>query len=340
MSAPLQKMIIKFGRETQRPYQVSCTSGDWVSMDVQYPQPFPAQANVVVIATANDLGVTDPLRNEPVVPVVEDQTPQGFKLWGRNPHECARSVAGFNWLAIAEVPSGEEPSHVAVRLGVVRPRFFWRRCGGDPRFWSVSFLPNRSLAGASGPPITLATATNLNVWATSGELSGIGGPTYAYTWETSYNAAAVPVIQMPTPDGFRLKGSNSDGQHGNCAFYHATFAELPGSSQGLWIEIGKVGAKSFEPRDNEGDWRMWDVEFQDPFLTPPTVLVTANDRMADGMPVPDHGAGGVFAKAVAAVGIATNVTTHGFTLMARNSDCAGGFAGFSWVALGCERFCA
>jgi hypothetical protein len=340
MSSPLYQTIIQFGQTSHRNYDLSCTSGDWMATNVQFPQAFPASAQISVIATASDHDVANLTRNEPVVGVVEDLTPQGFRLWGRNPHECARSTAAFNWLAVAEIQGHEEPSHVAVRLGVVRPRYFFPRCIGDPLFWSVNFGPNRSLAGAAAPPVVLATATNLNVWATTYDAHHSGGPTHAFTSNITYNAAVVAAVQGASANGFTIKGSNSDGQNGNCAFFHAAFAEIQGQSQNLFVETGRLGAKSFSPRDNEGDWQQWDVEFRDPFMTPPTVLVTANDRMEDGTPVPDHGAGGVFARAVAAVGIAINVTTHGFTLMARNSDCAGGFAGFSWVALGCERFCA
>ena len=42
-------------------------------------------------------------------------------------------------------------------------------------------------------------------------------------------------------------------------------------------------------------------------------------------------------KVCAPVGIASNVTPYGFTIAARNSDCAAGQAGFDYVAFGCPQ---
>ena len=70
----------------------------------------------------------------------------------------------------------------------------------------------------------------------------------------------------------------------------------------------------------DGDWREWHAYFARPFLVPPFVFVTAT-------------------VGVSVVGLATHVTTHGFTLRGRNSDCAAGPAGFHWVALGCAAGC-
>lgn len=54
--------------------------------------------------------------------------------------------------------------------------------------------------------------------------------------------------------------------------------------------------------------------------------MTANDLKVQG-----HNA--------AVVGIAQDVTPNGFTLSARNSDCASGQAGFYWVAIGWVMDC-
>lgn len=176
--------------------------------------------------------------------MVEDLTSQGFRLWVRNPHECARSSAGFNWLAVAEVPGSEQPSHLAIHPSVVRPRFFRGRCKGPARQWPVTFGPNRTIGTAGTPTIVLATATNLNIWATTGELqSAGGGPVYAYAWGTSYNAAVAAAAQGASPNGFTLKGSNSDGQHGNCAFFHAAFAESQTGSSGLFVRDRPPGCQ-------------------------------------------------------------------------------------------------
>jgi hypothetical protein len=337
VSTPINQAVIQIGRETRRDFNTSCSPLDWQPFDITFPMPFPTK-DVRVIVTANDFDADPDRDNNPVVGVVEDLTPVGFRLWGRNPFECVRSFAGFNWMAVAETPGREHHPDIDLRMGVVQPRFFWGRCLGNPLFWRVNFGPRRTLGAADNLPIVLATANNLNTWATTTEAKFDGGPVHAQDWEPLPTAATVAVVQRADPTGFFLKAWNADMHWGNCAFYHVALAHTTSPGVDLFVETGRVGAKQFQPRDNEGDWRLWDVPFTDPFLTPPTVLVTANDLMDDGSFVPDRGPGN--AKAVAAVGTAQNVTTHGFTLKARNSDCGDGFAGFHWVALGCSRFCA
>jgi hypothetical protein len=338
MSTPMSQTIMQFGRVPRNDFAPSCNPGDWQPIDITFPQPFPSGIHISVIATANDFLVGDLTRNEPVVGVVEDLTPVGCRLWGRYPLECASSAAGFNWLAVAETPGSERPPSVAVRLGLEPPAYFFNRCNSSDNAWSVSIGPRRQIGDPDQPPIVLATVTNLNIWAQVMQTHKSGEPSRATVFQHLEPAAVVVAVQTPSPGGFVLKGQNAGSWPSAAACFHAAFAPTRQTQPELFIETGRVGAKRFENADQAGDWQFWQVAFQDPFLTPPTVLVTANGLMEDGTPVPDHG-GGV-ARAVAAVGVAHNVTTHGFTLLARNSDCGDGFAGFSWAAFGCERFCA
>lgn len=86
--------------------------------------------------------------------------------------------------------------------------------------------------------------------------------------------------------------------------------------------------RRLSPGAEEGDWAHLDVYFDRPFLTPPVVLLTARD--SDGDPK-------LHANPLAL--IAQNVTTHGFTVAARNTDTAQAEAKFHWVALGCNAGC-
>jgi hypothetical protein len=148
----------------------------------------------------------------------------------------------------------------------------------------------------------------------------------------AHNAAAVGIVENPTAQRFTLHARNSDCAVGDCAFYYlaiATLLDQPNGDGGnLQVGTGEVQAMSLNAACVPGDAQTSQVDFHQPFLTPPTVLLTANDL---GVAQDGHNA--------AAVGIAQNVTPYGFTLLARNSDCMGGQAGFYWVAIGCSLGC-
>src|SRR5207237_2483717 len=127
----------------------------------------------------------------------------------------------------------------------------------------------------------LLTASNLNV--------------------AGHNAAVVGIVRDPASDLFTLVARNSDCAEGNCTFYYLGLSQEKGRSD-IWVDSGEMDAKVFAPDCRGGDWQNWDIQFSQAFLTPPIVLVTANDL---GI--------GEYHNA-ATVGIAQNVTTHGFTL--------------------------
>jgi hypothetical protein len=136
-------------------------------------------------------------------------------------------------------------------------------------------------------------------------------------------AGAVGVIHGASPTEFQLVARNPDVHAGGCSFYYCAIVGGAGRPQNVVIDTGEVKPKDFARGGQPNDWQQWEVYFRGPFLTPPVVLLTATDR---GLP---RGNG-----PVAAVGIAQNVTTQGFTLAARNSDVRHGSAAFNWVAVG------
>jgi hypothetical protein len=131
MSTPFYQTIVQFGREPRQDFNAHCTPLDWQPIDVTFGTAFPASAAIRVFVTANDLNVSNEPDNVPVVGTVQDLTPTGFRLWGRNPNMCQRASAGFNWLAIAETPGQEHPSVTDIRLGVVQPRHLGAACGTE-----------------------------------------------------------------------------------------------------------------------------------------------------------------------------------------------------------------
>ena len=308
MSTELNQVIIQMGVEPARNFSEDCEPGDWEVFDVTFPTPFPNRPRVIV--TANDLRVEPGEHNAAVVGLARQVTDTDFKLAARN-SDCARGDAGFNWMAVLETP-GEDVRRVPeLRMGVTQPKHFQPDCeSGDWQAWGVTFS-----SPVEGRPITLLTASNLNVT-----------PFHTDDGLKYQNAAAVGIARQPASNAFTLAARNSDCAEGDCAFYHVALSEEGAGRGDMILDSGSVGAQSFKPDCEYGDWRSWSITFHEPFLAPPIVLVTANDR-------------NVKAGNVAVVGIAQNVTAYGFTLSGRNSDCAAGQAGFYWVAIGCGRGC-
>jgi len=302
MSTRIGETIFQIGSVPARNFSEDCHEGDWEEFVITFPTPFPKEVNVRVIVTANNLEVERGAQNAAVVGIVRDLTPGGFVLLGRS-SDCARGDAGFNWMAVAETP-GRDERPIGLRLGVVQPMGFSADChSGDWQNWgAINFS-----AAFNEAPVVLLTASNLNV--------------------AGHNAAAVGIARDSQPDRFTLVARNSDCADGNCTFYYVALSPRDEGRSDIWVDSGEVSSRFFQSDCKTGDWYSWNIMFNQSFLTPPVVLVTANDLgIREG-----HNA--------AVVGIAQNVTTHGFTLAGRNSDCASGQAGFYWVAIGCALGC-
>ena len=304
----INRTIFKMGTVDAADYSEDCKQGDWETYSIRFPEAFPGD-DVRVIVTANDQDVRRGSRNVAVVGIAQDVTRRGFVLASRN-SSCGRGSAGFNWMAVLETDRRRSPV-VNLRMGVLQPKHFGRDCrSGDWKVWGVTFC---------NPPFgqesVLLTASDLNVtpWDDGNRLR-------------YHNAAVVGIVRDPTSSGFTLAARNSDCAEGMCAFYYVALSQSGGRSY-LWVDTGEVTEQFFgSDCKKDEDWKEWDVEFSEPFLIPPVVLVTANNKDVRG-----HNA--------AVVGIASKVTPNGFSIMARNSDCGTGQAGFYWVAIGCQRGC-
>lgn len=326
---PVSEAVFQAGTFGQRNFSKDCEIGDTETFQttgfqrVVFQEQFPTQSRVRVIVTANNLGVPAGIHNAALVGAVQDVTAEGFILQARN-SDCADevSLAGMNWVAVAETP-GVQQKPTNIRMGVLQPRPFSPDChSGDTTDFGVTFS-----TPVEGQPVVVVTANNLNVQGHNAAVAGI---------------VMGPDGNPPTPTGFALKARNSDCAAGGCGFYFVAVSRgLPGSGN-LIIDTGEVVLQNFHSDCSDGDTRTWDIYFSQPFLTPPTILVTANDGNL-GRP-PQHQA--------FPVGMARNVTPYGFTLAGRNSDCftgrgsgdpfgqeVFGQAGFYWVAIGCAVGC-
>jgi hypothetical protein len=314
MSTAIQNTHIEIGDTGTSPpqFEPDCIPGDWQSYQLKFDTPFQDAAKVRVIVTANNENIHPSNHNPAVVGVVTAVSTTGFTLWARN-SDCNEGLAGFYFMAVEELgqppPAGEG---VDLRYGILQQKSFRKDCEpGDSQKW----FPRFSSPFPSGERVALATGCNLNV--------------------RDSNVPAVGISRNLDVNGFELAARNSatcmplSGTTGACAFYYVAGVEgvKPKPDNRIWIDSGVVSPKHFGRacKTSSPSWlNSWEVYFSKPFLTPSVVLLTCRD-----------------ADVVAVVGLAQDVTTHGFTLAGFNSDCfhRGGRAQFNWVAIGCGQGC-
>lgn|SRR5262249_6237077 len=335
MSVNIRETIVVTGRIEVLPFTPDCVTGDTQELNRNNNKriPFPPglfqlQGEPVrVILTPQHPDPDPDLDPRPHVAapvgIAQNVSVTGFDLRARN-SDCAAGSAGFNWMAIQE-RRGEEHEVPSLRMRVLQPEhlddaeFFRRSCeSGDTHYSGVRFW--RPMLSE---PTVLLTPTNLNI-IKSAVVRGVHDIGV-------YNPAAiVGIVQGQSTQGFNLKARNSDCAIGECAFFYVALSStpgVPGDSGDLVVDTGEVSARYFAPDCVKGDIQYVGIDFHRPFLTPPVVLVTANDL---GVTHPHN---------AAVVCMANNVTLYGFTIKARNSDCADGQAGFYWVAIGCSFGC-
>jgi hypothetical protein len=282
-------------------FSQSSRSGDWQRIGVSFQPQFPAPASglIRVFATATCAGLSPGERGAPAVPVVGEISPRGFTIWARN-SDIVPGRAAFNWIAVAEMAEPPLADNAAL-FGLLSPQYFMTSAQtGD---WSTYGAPIPVPLQLPSSPVVVASASNANVRV--------------------HATAAVPVVDSPTLDRVSLQARNSDVGAGLASVGYV--AMLPGEAapDTLAIDSGRVAPLRFAPGARRGDWQTWGVTFAAHFVGPPVVIATA-----------DNYDGNLRSYAVAAVGMADDVTPYGFTLAARNSDVSGGFVAFSWLAIG------
>jgi hypothetical protein len=272
-----------------------------------------------------------------VTGVVSGVNRTGFELSARN-SDCNDGEAGFYFMAVEEVgqpPNRGEP--VDLRLGILQPKHFCPDCTlGDWVDWTPRF--SRPFPPPPHDYAALVTGSNLHVRPfgpgrcgpmhyevgaeTAGGSAAVGlPPPHQYY----YNAPAVGISRDLNENGFWLAARNSDNWQGKCAYYYVAGVEGERPQDPFQIDSGVVEPKQFMPTTQVDSLQAWEVYFSRPFLVPPVVLLTCKEAESG--------------QRVAVVGLAWDVTTHGFWLIGANSDCAAGVAQFYWVAIGCGLGC-
>ncbi|MDX2194112.1 MAG: hypothetical protein NW201_12215 [Gemmatimonadales bacterium] len=318
MPTPLTETLIQSGRASARSFAADCTAGDWHSWQVAFATPFPDD-DVIVVAMASDHDVDEGAHVAAVVPVVRGTSRSGFTLAGRNSDSAAGS-AGMHWLAVRRRPGVASGTPVDLRTAVVPPRAFAPDgTVGDWQQWDWRFA--RPLRGE--PAVVGSAARTPGGIQRYEELFGVIVPSVGQ-W---HFGAAVGVSLGASASALRLAARNPTGWPGQARVPFVAVAPGGVTDPALHCETGRTAPVAM-PGAHLMTSEALDVQFDEPFLVPPIVLVTACEV---GLAVGE--------SAVALVGVVEDATTHGFTLRVMSSDCAPGRAAFNWVAIGCQPGC-
>ena len=320
--AQVEFRLLAFDELHQMALAPDCVPGDWISLTKEYvhfnsflsPAPFTTghpREVCVLLSCADRPGfpLTKPTDHiAPAVCVETNVTMKEISLLARN-SDCVSGLAVLSGIAIMETPTQPAERPFVPHLGSAEPaqRHFGPDC--QPNDWQ-----NFQATYSPAPPFPAPEAIVLTARFDGGSIKA---------------AAPVGIARSHTPNGFALPARNSDVASGNCGFDFLS-ASRPSPAQApenLFVDTGRAGCKPFAPSGQPGDWQVWNIQFNSAnqpnvrFAGPPHVFVTANDM-------------GVGTHIAAVVGITHNITEKGFTLLARNSDCAAGSAGFNWAAFG------
>jgi hypothetical protein len=300
---------------------------------VTFASPFPSSVNpasIRVFVTPNSAGLEDDrfMHHAGVVGAVAKVTLAGFTLVSFSP-DCAPGFAGFNYVALAETPSPLKISP-EIRFAVLQPLtqhpdfpLFSSNCvPGDTRFWSVAF--NRPFGSTTGPPPVVALSlTNLNVHPFDLDQAGLQPEC----------VPATGMVENPSAAGFAVRARNFDSIGGLATYFYVAIAAPAGFGAGssmMMVDSGQTAELHFNPGGQHGDWQEITVNFAQPFIAAPVVLVTALNVPKSILPRP-------------VLPQARHVTPFGFTLTGRNAlgDPISGVGGtsFAWAAFGCGPGC-
>jgi hypothetical protein len=148
----------------------------------------------------------------------------------------------------------------------------------------------------------------------------------------THNVAAVGRVEDDLSTiGFTLSATNSDCAPGAAGFNVMAIEETLGHKHKTVpsLQVGVAPPQHFQPDCIPGDTTTSGQEFFSP-MSRPTVLLTASNLNIKPF---DAGNNLVAYHNAAVVGIAQNPAHNGFTLRARNSDCAAGDCGFYYAAI-------
>ena len=313
--------------------------GDWSApTKALFSRPFGAPIPGKPKGVTQAISVVATPRNAGGVPVVAmvtavTATDFTFRLRNADPDHVATGIS-LDWLAVLGVPDANPTAArlLDARLSLLQPKHFsgYRDSHTWSRIWfSRPLIPPRAGAAA----ILLLTQNDLNsVHGNTPATIGTAGDL-----EGSDQLLTDGIIDGVNDFGLSLRAVDVDTASGNTGFYAAAFVangETDPANDGptvtqLWFDHGsEKNVDTFfkdaifsgtpypvAPGGQSGDWKTLDIYFDRPFVTPPLVFASARGRT----PV---------------VCVARKVTTHGFTLAARNTDTVDGHALFFWVAIG------
>lgn len=312
MATSTSEITLRAGSCAASTFAPTGVHGDWITYHVPFEPHMPpaAQDLVRVVVSAADAGGDINIHQAAPVPVIGEVSNLGFTAWVRN-SDVSGGDSGINWLAVAEVPDnaaatpGASSATPKLRFGTLQPQHFQvSGYRGDWRRWSVNY---GTAVGFTEIPVAVLTTTNDNVRV--------------------HAAASVGVSAGSSKTGFNVAARNSDVTAGATNFNYVAAQPLAGGRPDLLVDTGTVPPRYFAKSGTAGDWQVWNVMFNEPFLITPVVLVTAND-----------GGGAMGSYARATLGSVFDISADGFTLAARNSDVCAGPAGFTWIAVGRPGF--
>jgi len=318
MPGRINELRWDMGKVAPLAFSKDCHSGDWQTKHVSFSTDFLNTNRIRILITPNVTEVKDAAPIAAVVPVVKNVTSKGFDLAARST-DCSAGSTGFHWIAVSDDPPAEMPK-ITVRAGLLPSKHFEPDCvQGDWAIWDSYRYPRGfgdwcpETENGDEPHVVVSPGNLhvLQVAATVGTIDARG-------------------LLFPSRDrdGFNLRARSSDCTAGESMFYYLAASKKCSDPfpRNLFIDDADIWIEhTYAPDCQYGDWFTQDIYFSYVFMTPPVVLVTANDRGFDHSLI----------HTAAVVGVVTNVTTHGFTLRTRNSDCSSGRVGFYFVAIGC-----
>lgn len=313
----IDDVTIRFGKtDKAQVFNRRDWPGDTQHWEITFDPPFPDGVLPTVFLSANDQRLNRNAHNVAVVGTASHITNEGFVLSASNP-ECRHGEAGFNWVAIHEGFDEIAEAKTSLRLGTVHPRNFGPRCSNEVTDWG-QWEPRFHLPQFQSLPLVIASPKDRTVNSNQENFLGTAYHLINYVHP-------VPLVRKVSQTNFELGARNAMRGSGHCAMFFAGFThDDPQGNENIFVTGGHLEPKQFEGYDgNNTD--SWVIYFDEPFVSPPVVLVTASDVATDET----VGITGI-------IGSANFVSRFGFVLRASNTATSPREVGFSWAAFGCK----